>query len=291
MSRLLFSSIISLLLTACSFTSGRYQHANDSTPNRLPTEAELKDAIPRAEPKSRGGNKNYTVFGKSYQVLNSANGFKESGTASWYGKKFHGHLTSNGEIYDMYGMSAAHKHLPLPTYVKVTNSANNKSVIVRVNDRGPFHQGRVIDLSYSAAYKIGMLSTGTAQVTLEALTDFSPKKTSIKPIAKPNKPIVSNKTTASSSTSTTQANMVNGTYIQVFATKDQSAAKKKTQALQAALEQTVQEKVSFQQHNSVYRILIGPFTGQAEQKENTDKVIKTLQQLGYPNAYRRKILQ
>jgi rare lipoprotein A len=97
------------------------------------------------------------------------------GIASWYGKKFHGHLTSNGEIYNMYGMSAAHKNLPLPTYLKVTNLANSKSVIVRVNDRGPFHQNRIIDLSYSAAYKLDMLKTGTAKVKISAITEFGQK--------------------------------------------------------------------------------------------------------------------
>ena len=133
-----------LLLTACSNNYGRYQQKNDSTPSRKPHQLELQDAKPKAERKSRGGNKNYQVRGKSYSVLENADNFTEQGIASWYGKKFHGHLTSNGEIYNMYGMSAAHKNLPLPTYVKVTNNNNNKSVIVRVNDRGPFHQQRII---------------------------------------------------------------------------------------------------------------------------------------------------
>ncbi|HAH03554.1 MAG TPA: septal ring lytic transglycosylase RlpA, partial [Vibrio sp.] len=96
--------------------------------------------------------------------------FTEKGKASWYGKKFHGHLTSNGEIYDMYSMSAAHKTLPIPSYVKVTNTDNNKTTIVRINDRGPFHEGRIIDLSYAAAYKLDVLRTGTANVEIEVIT-------------------------------------------------------------------------------------------------------------------------
>ena len=137
---------LAIVLSACAPTS-RYQQSKDSVPSRIPTTAELKEPTPRAETKSRGGNKNYTVRGKSYQVLNTAKNFKESGIASFYGNKFHGHLTSNGEIYNMYSMSAAHKNLPLPSYVKVKNIENNRSVIVRVNDRGPFHPGRIIDLS------------------------------------------------------------------------------------------------------------------------------------------------
>ena len=179
------------LLTACGH-SGRYKDAHDSIPTRLPTPSELKNALPRAEPYSRGGNKNYRVRGVNYQVLTSAQGFEQIGIASWYGKKFHGHLTSNGEIYDMYAMSAAHKNLPLPTYVKVTNLSNNKSVIVRVNDRGPFHQGRVIDLSYSAAYKLDMLQTGTAEVKISAINTFANKTT-------PNTAAINNSTNASSS--------------------------------------------------------------------------------------------
>ena len=166
--------LLLLLLNACSSQQGRYQQNNDSTPTRLPNAAELRDATPRKERPSRGGNRDYQVRGKHYQVLTSADNFSQSGIASWYGKKFHGHLTSNGEIYDMYAMSAAHKNLPLPTYAKVTNVKNNKSVIVRVNDRGPFHQDRIIDLSYSAAYKLDMLKTGTAEVKITAIRDFTP---------------------------------------------------------------------------------------------------------------------
>lgn len=160
-------------ISACSSGYGRYQQKHDSTPERLPNSSELHDATPRAETHSRGGNKHYQVRGKHYQVLKSAENFSATGIASWYGRKFHGHLTSNGEIYDMYAMSAAHKNLPLPTYLKVVNNDNGLSVIVRVNDRGPFHESRIIDLSYSAAYKLDMLKTGTANVTITAITDFS----------------------------------------------------------------------------------------------------------------------
>ncbi len=134
------------------------------------------DAIPRPEPKSRGGNGPvYEVFGQRYTVMDSANGYRERGVASWYGKKFHGNLTSMGETYDMYGMTAAHKSLPLPTYVRVRNLRNNKTVVVRVNDRGPFVHNRIIDLSYYAAVKLDMIGTGTSLVEVEAITFDGPK--------------------------------------------------------------------------------------------------------------------
>lgn len=131
--------------------------------------ADLPDPVPQAEPLSRGGNfKSYEVFGKRYQVLSSAEGFRETGLASWYGKKFHGRKTSNGERYDMFKLSAAHKNLPLPSYVRVTNLGNGKSVIVRVNDRGPFHSSRVIDLSYAAAARLETIGK-IATVEIEAI--------------------------------------------------------------------------------------------------------------------------
>ncbi len=121
------------------------------------------------EPHSRGGNKNYTVLGKNYQVWKNFNSYIEVGTASWYGPGFHSKKTSNGEVYDQRGFSAAHKNLPLPSYVKVTNLENNKQIVVRVNDRGPFHGNRIIDLSEGAAKAINMTGKGTARVKLEYL--------------------------------------------------------------------------------------------------------------------------
>src|SRR5210317_373680 len=130
------------------------------------------DAVPRPEPRSKYGNGPvYEVLGKRYTVMPSADGYRERGVASWYGNKFHGNLTSNREIYDMYAMTAAHKTLPLPTYVNVRNLRNNKSVVVRVNDRGPFVHNRIIDLSYAAALKLDMIRDGTSLVEITAI-DF-----------------------------------------------------------------------------------------------------------------------
>ena len=125
----------------------------------------------RAEPRSRYGNRSpYKVLGKSYRVLDSAEGYAETGIASYYGNKFHGRRTSNLEVYDMYAFTAAHKTLPLPSFARVTNLANGQSVVVRVNDRGPFHEGRIIDLSYAAAVKIGLDRAGTARVEVVGLS-------------------------------------------------------------------------------------------------------------------------
>lgn len=135
----------------------------------------MPDAVPVAEPRSRYGNpKTYEVMGKRYFVLNSAEGYKEQGRASWYGTKFHGKRTSSGEPYDMYQMTAAHKTLPLPTYVRVTRKSNGRSVVVKVNDRGPFHTGRIIDLSYAAASRLDLLQAGSAEVEVEALAPGAP---------------------------------------------------------------------------------------------------------------------
>ena len=188
--RIMVSALFVLLLSGCSSnstqpsgvsqsavvaaakakTESRYAIKQDLGPKQHKDMSNAPDAVPKVEPHSRGGNKSrYEVWGKSYSVMASSIGFKQRGLASWYGQKFHGHLTSNGETYDMYAMTAAHKSLPLPTYARITNLANNKTVIVRVNDRGPFHGDRVIDLSYAAASKLEYRKTGVAEVLVEAV--------------------------------------------------------------------------------------------------------------------------
>ncbi len=133
--------------------------------------AAIPDAVPRVEARSRGGNPaSYFVFGQRYHVLPSAVGHVERGTASWYGPGFHAARTSSGEPYDMYAMTAAHKTLPIPAYARVTNLRNGRSVVVRINDRGPFVGDRIVDLSYTAAWKLDMLRTGTAPVELRVLS-------------------------------------------------------------------------------------------------------------------------
>ncbi|MDX1595157.1 MAG: septal ring lytic transglycosylase RlpA family protein [Gammaproteobacteria bacterium] len=153
-------------LAACSSGSVR-----DGGPATSPVDiSKIPDAVPRYEPRTRAGNPpSYRINGRTYRVLSDSAGYRERGVASWYGTKFHGRSTSNGEPYDMYGMSAAHKTLPIPSYVRVTNLLNKRTVVVRVNDRGPFVDDRVIDLSYAAAAKLDMLTIGTAPVEVIAV--------------------------------------------------------------------------------------------------------------------------
>lgn len=167
---MLVLSIVSIL-NGCSWGKPK----GDAAPSYRLDPSKLKDAVPRPEPFRRYGNKSpYTVFGKQYHVLPSAEGYVATGTASWYGTKFHGNLTSNGERYDINAMTAAHKTLPIPCYARITNLENGKTTVVRINDRGPFHGDRIIDLSYAAATKLGYVDKGTAKVKIETIT-FAPK--------------------------------------------------------------------------------------------------------------------
>ena len=168
--------VVALVLAGCASDggdSGRYAMSRDRGPTGDVDVSGVVSAVPRyEEPRSAGNKSPYSVWGKQYQVMAraSAEGYVETGTASWYGKKFHGHRTSNGETYNMYQMSAAHKSLPLPSYARVTNLDNGRSEVVRVNDRGPFHGDRLIDLSWAAAKKLDFLGRGTARVEVAAIT-------------------------------------------------------------------------------------------------------------------------
>src|SRR5688572_25786651 len=176
-----------LLLTGCSSTPpyeapspeapppaeprSRGGYHKDDGPHENPPAnlAQVPDAVPRVEPLHPYANRPYTVFGRDYQPLARLQPFRQRGLASWYGKRFHGKKTASGEIYDMYAMTAAHPTLPIPSYVRVTHVASGRSVVVRVNDRGPFHPGRVIDLSYAAALRLGYIQAGSAQVEVESI--------------------------------------------------------------------------------------------------------------------------
>lgn len=153
-----------------AYQASRYNIQQDRGPSRQIDPSQIREVIPMIEPRTLAGNKSpYTVNGLTYRVMPSEEGYRERGFASWYGEKFHGHKTSNGEIYDMYQISAAHKTMPIPGFLRVTNLENERSIIVRVNDRGPFHSDRVIDLSYAAAYMLGFDNKGTAMVEVEAI--------------------------------------------------------------------------------------------------------------------------
>lgn len=139
---------------------------------------DIPDAVPKAEPLLSGANRPYSVFGKEYVPQTTIKAFRQRGIASWYGRKFHGAKTSSGELYDMYAMTAAHPTLPIPSYARVTNVANRRSVVVRINDRGPFLSDRIMDLSYTAAYRLGYVKAGSAVVEVESIdpAKFHPSK-------------------------------------------------------------------------------------------------------------------
>lgn len=171
--KIFFLPVIFLIATFAACTKTKHVSETSDGPPLTPFDInQVADPIPWNEPKSLGGNpQSYVVFGQRYHVLSENRDFIQRGIASWYGRKFHGRKTSNGETFDMFAISAAHKTLPLPTFLRVTNLENNNSIVVRVNDRGPFHQNRIIDLSYAAAMKLGIHIKGTGFVEIEAITE------------------------------------------------------------------------------------------------------------------------
>ena len=214
--------------------------------------SQVPDAVPRIEPRSRGGNKpTYVVLGKRYHTLPSSKGFMERGIASWYGTKFHGRKTSNGETYDMYAMSAAHTRLPLPTYVRVTNLENGRQVVVRVNDRGPFHENRVIDLSYAAASRIGMLGKGTALVEIRAIDPSTPQqqapKTRVAKASSRPGPVI-----------TRSAQTTPRIFLQAGAFSSSSNAQRLRKRLEEGLSRPVRVIAAESGSGQVHRVQVGP---------------------------------
>ncbi len=167
---LIMAGLFALLLISCAGEQKKEPEPGDG-PSTVDLKAsDVTDAVPRVEPLARYGNHSpYEVFGKKYTVMQSNKGYHEQGVASWYGSKFHGRRTSSGEPYDMHLATAAHKSLPLPTYAEVTNLDNGRKVIVKINDRGPFKDGRLIDMSYGAALRLDMIATGTARVDVRVI--------------------------------------------------------------------------------------------------------------------------
>jgi rare lipoprotein A len=284
---LLYYGTAVLFITGCS-SSGRYEIKNDVAPKQPISVEHVENAQPQYEPYSRGGNKDYTVRGIRYKIIKNPHNYRAKGLASWYGKKFHGHRTSNGEIYDMYSMSAAHKTLPIPSYAKVTNLNNGKEVIVRINDRGPFHKGRIIDLSYAAAYKLGLLQTGTAPVLVEALTLQRATKHSIQD----SNSIQRSTKTASKQQAPKQQALKQQTskqqkqnrqlhyVIQVSSSKQLE----NTRTLSHNLSQKLSVTTYIDSLNGSHRVFVGPFSDYHQ----TQKALQKVKDLGYSSAFIRK---
>ena len=175
--KLVLALLLALTLAACG-TARKNEpkyYLDDGPPDSVPGNlADIPDAVPRNEPYHKFANRPYTVFGRSYVPVINKERTVERGIASWYGKKFHGQRTASGEVYDMFAMTAAHPTFPIPSYARVTNVKNGRSVIVRINDRGPFHSNRIIDLSYAAAVRIGIASAGSGLVEVERVYEQPP---------------------------------------------------------------------------------------------------------------------
>ncbi|HEY2395718.1 MAG TPA: septal ring lytic transglycosylase RlpA family protein [Rudaea sp.] len=245
--------------------AGRYAQDRDSTPDGPPPDlSKITEPVPKAEPLSQYGNKSpYTVLGETYRVLPSAKGYVERGIASWYGNKFHGYTTSTFEKYDMYAYSAAHKTLPLPSYARVTNIENGHSVIVRVNDRGPFVANRVIDLSYVAAVKLGVWPKGTAMVEVKAIDPAHPDQEPAPPAA------VSARTSTGAAPAKTPKPAL---YLQVGAYADRANAERAAAAMRAAHLGDVRVVSAQIGGKTVQRVRLGPLADVGEADRLTPKV-------------------
>ncbi len=262
---------LSLLLgvvAGCSSTRPGGPVVHDSAPHRPPADiASIPDAVPRVEPLSRGGNADsYVVHGRRYHVAKSSIGYVQQGTASWYGTKFHGRKTANGETYDMYAMTAAHKSLPLPTFVKVTNLRNGRSVVVRVNDRGPFHGNRLIDLSYAAAAKLDMLKQGTAPVEVRAIDPRAPQAEPARHAATPTQTPAATTAALHPQPAVSAGESARGSaiYLQVGAFLSQANAARLGAQLRTLNVSDVLISPTQDAPTPMYRVRIGPLTDSQE---------------------------
>jgi peptidoglycan lytic transglycosylase len=266
------AALLAMMLAACVTTHRPPPPAPAPVPVPPPPAdiARIPNAVPRAEPRSLHGNPPfYDTLGRRYFVLPSADGYDERGVASWYGPTFHGGNTSSGEPYNMYGMTAAHKTLPLPTYARVTNLANGKSVVVRINDRGPFIANRIIDLSYTAAAKLDMLREGTAWVEVRALTPGAPQVPLETPAAAAQTP----------PTPPAAAPTLPLLYVQTGAFADPSNAERQLGQLHAAGLASA-FVMPPPEGSQLYRVRIGPLGSVAEY----DALAARLTTLGIPDA-------
>lgn len=271
-------------------TGERYAMTGDAYPVAPPDVSTVPDAEPRVEQPSRAGNRStYEVWGETYHVMPDSRGYARQGTASWYGEKFHGYATSNGEIYDMYKMSAAHRSLPLPTFARVTSVSNGRSVIVRVNDRGPFHSDREIDLSYAAAARLGILDNGTGAVRVEAIDPAhwiaerggdraspaatTPVAASREAAAAPNVAASTSPAPAASATSNQAGDVI---YLQIAALGSVEGA----QQLQQRLAEELPHGVRVKSEADVHRVQVGPVSPGQEVQARAD-----LRRAGFPQVF------
>jgi rare lipoprotein A len=267
---------VAAALTACLSTPRQETPVYTVPPESLtppPIPDSVPDAIPRIEPRARSGNPPfYDVFGKRYYVLSSGVGYWERGVASWYGPGFHKVRTSTGEPYDMYAMTAAHKTLPLPAYVRVTNLLNGRSIVVRVNDRGPFVGNRIIDLSYSAAAKLDMLRNGTAMVDVHTIDPSVPTPVTSASMVPP--------AGAAPNPSSTAA-PTDGLFVQAGAFSDPANAQRLAEKLRGGSFGKIFVRDDRIAGRRMYRVRIGPVANVAQ----FDRVVAALERAGINDAH------
>jgi rare lipoprotein A len=288
---------LSLALQGCSLVGSRKHHRESTGSSTIPSGSNvpqpppdilaIPDAVPRAEPRGTRGNPPfYTVFGKRYYVMASSDGWVERGTASWYGPGFHAASTSLGEPYDMYAMTAAHKTLPIPAYAEVTNLRNGRKVVVRINDRGPFVGDRIIDLSYTAAAKLDMLTAGTAPVEVRVITASggSPGRAGsaepvVVPVAPPASPPPAPAVTVVNAPAAQGIPATQVMFIQAGVFSDHENARRRVESLLAAgIELASLDE--FPGQRALHRVRVGPFAT----VEEFDLAMKRLQDLGIKDA-------
>lgn len=251
-------------------TSGGYYPGDGPHANPPTNLDDIPDAVPKSEPLYKYSTKPYIALGKKYTPLTNGQDYKKQGIASWYGKLFHGNKTANGEIYDMYSMTAAHTVLPLPSYVKVTNIENGRSVIVRVNDRGPFKHDREIDLSYAAAYKLRLIEKGSGLVEVEAIdpAQFSTTQEST-PIATLATPTQSLNSNSAREVATGQH------YIQAGAFGDETNAITLQKRIQS-LEIEESTRINRVYNNGLYRLMVGPYQTRQDAEKTANNIRSNL---------------
>ncbi len=251
--------------------SGGYYLDDGPGDNPPPNLQAVPDAAPRVEPLHRGAIRPYTVMGRNYVPMTVVEPYRARGVASWYGRRYHGKLTSTGETYDMYGMSAAHPTLPLPSYVRVTSIANGKSVIVRVNDRGPFIDSRLIDLSYTAAYKLGVLAGGSALVDVEMIVPGTPAAVAAPSPAPP--PAVAAPVAAERQISI--ATESTGVHLQLAAFGSKENAEAYAARLRGDLA-WLAGQLQVYTREGLFRVLAGPYANPFEARQAADRISLSL---------------
>lgn len=300
----LIPTVLALTLAACGGGSSAKPEATKPAPTQKPAPKKggyylddgpgdnpptnidsIPDATPRAETPLPRANRPYSALGRRYTPMTEHSTYKQRGVASWYGKRYHGQKTSSGEVYDMYGMTAAHTILPLPSYARVTNPENGRSVLVRINDRGPFHDDRLIDLSYAAAYKLRLVEKGSGIVDVEALDENGrpiPLSTSaaVAPIAPP----AASTSQSDNTTTTTSLNAMNetvtnqpvaGNYVQVGAFSVKANGDRLVETLQQkSLADNVQVENWY--NAGTYRVRLGPYASRQQAEVVAEKIKQSM---------------